>query len=65
MQGSVYLPTADIALSGTSATQMSPVTQIIGNSVDLQGTSNLTFNADFKTAGYAIRGPDAQVLLTN
>jgi hypothetical protein len=58
------MPTADIALAGTSATTMSPVTQIIGNSIELQGTSNLTFKADFETAGYAIRGPDAQVLLT-
>jgi Flp pilus assembly protein TadG len=64
LQGSIYMPTADIALAGTSATTMSPVTQIIGNSIELQGTSNLTFKADFETAGYAIRGPDAQVLLT-
>jgi hypothetical protein len=65
LKGSVYLPTSDIALSGTSATTMSPVTQIIGYSIDMQGTSNLTFKADFETAGYSIRGPDAQILLTN
>jgi Flp pilus assembly protein TadG len=51
LQGSVYLPTSDIALSGTSATILSPVTQLIGYSINLQGTSNLTFKADFDAGG--------------
>jgi len=63
LQGSIYLPTSDIALSGTSSTTLSPVTQVIGYSIDMQGTSDLTFNPDFEAAGYNVRGPDARVVL--
>ena len=63
LQGSIYLPTSNIALSGTSSSTLSPVTQVIGYSIDMQGTSDLTFNPDFEAAGYNVRGPDARVVL--
>lgn len=50
--GTVYLPTADIELSGTSSTLLSPLAQVIGYSVNLKGTSILKFETEFEEAGF-------------
>lgn len=57
---------SNIDLAGTSAAVLSPVSQFIGYSVNLQGTSKLRFKSDFATAGFKAIGPvSTEVLLIN
>lgn len=66
LNGTVYLPQANLELAGTSSTVLAPVTQVLAYSVNMKGTSNLRFQSDFEAAGFPILGKFASdVRLTN
>jgi len=52
LNGTVYLPTMALTLNGNSSTTLSPVSQFIGYSIDMNGTTDIRFAADFASAGF-------------
>jgi len=52
LNGTVYLPTMALTLNGNSSTTLSPVSQFIAYSINMNGTTDIRFATDFDSAGF-------------
>ncbi|MEJ1160372.1 TadE/TadG family type IV pilus assembly protein [Prosthecomicrobium sp. N25] len=50
LMGTIYLPSNQLVFTGNAAVTVSPLNQLIANTIQVNGTTKVTFFADFVTA---------------